>query len=142
MTVTMIVGLLASLAVPGIESVRIKSQNSALLRDLRTFEGAFLLYIMENGHWPSDQNRGVLPPEMMGYLSEHNFTRPTPIGGQYDWDPSSSGSLPGGIQAAVSVRDHRANDKQIAALLANYDDGNPGTGRIRVNGSDLHFVIE
>lgn len=142
MTAVALIGILSSLAVPTIHSVRSKAQNSALMNDLRTFESAFLLYHMESGQWPEDRNRATLPPEMDGYIPSGSFTRQTPIGGHYDWDPSTSGSLPGGIGAAVSVRGHQARAAQLESLVKSLSGGSTNTGQIRVNGSDIHFVLQ
>lgn len=142
MVVVGVVGLLSSLALPAMTSARDRARTSALVNDLRTFETAFLLYRMENFAWPADRNRGILPPEIVGYIGEGVFTRETPIGGNYDWDPSSSGSLPDGIGAAISVRSHVLTDDEVQALVTRFDDGSRETGQIRASGSDLHYIIE
>lgn len=142
MVVVLIIGIIASIALPAFVSVRYSARNSALMNDLRTFSGAFELYILETGAWPSDQNRGILPPEMKDYVMPSRFAAQTPIGGFYDWDPDSSSALPGGIMASISVRSYTADSSQIQSLLDGFDDGNASTGQLREDGGNLYFVLQ
>lgn len=86
MFVIVIIGLLAAIAIPGFQRVRKNSQNSAFQNDLRIIEGAINGYIMANKAYPPDVNQGVMPPELAPYLPNMDWSKPTPIGGLWDYD--------------------------------------------------------
>ncbi len=142
MIVVVIVGVLAALALPSVQLLRENSRNAAVMNDLRVFTNAFSAYNMESGEWPDDRMPGVFPPEMDGWLSQNRFTRETPLGGLYDWDPASSGSKPAGTTTVITVRGYTVPDAQIVRLIERYDDGSADTGRLRSRGGDLFYVIE
>jgi prepilin-type N-terminal cleavage/methylation domain-containing protein len=84
-TVT-IISLLAAVSVPAIQSVKKRTVATAVANDLRTFAAAFDVYSHETGGWPAEVNAGVFPPEMASRLTVTSWQRPTPFGGQYNWD--------------------------------------------------------
>ncbi len=89
MIVVVIIGLLASIAIPAFQKVRQNSRHSALANDIRTFAQAFETFSHENGAWPADTTNGVVPVEMSNSNSSIDataFAATTPIGGRYDWD--------------------------------------------------------
>jgi prepilin-type N-terminal cleavage/methylation domain-containing protein len=49
MTVVVIIGVLAALAIPGLQKVRLSSQDKAVLNNARQLAGAADQYMMENG---------------------------------------------------------------------------------------------
>lgn len=138
MIVVVIIGLLATMAISAFNIIRIASQNTATQNDLRTFGGAFHTYAMEIGVWPPDTGPGVLPAEMTDRIAEGSFVRWTPIGGNYDWDYQSVG----GAVAAVSVSGSIVSASQLTRLDSRMDDGNGGTGQVRINGSDVNLILE
>jgi len=86
MIVVAIIGLLAALALPSFQKARIKSQNSAFMNDLRIIDAAINQYIVENKKYPADVNEKIMPPELVPYLKGIDWSKPTPIGGYWDYD--------------------------------------------------------
>lgn len=137
MVAVVIIGLIASLAVPSLNRARQNSQNAAVINDLRTFAAAFETYAMMYGQWPTDVSRGVVPPNMAEWLSVHTWSGTSPIGGNYDWDFNVFG-----ITAAVSVAGYQASSNQVQRLLDVFDNGEPDTGRLRVRNDRILFILE
>lgn len=135
--VVVIIGVLASIAVPTISRVRQNAQNAAVVSDLRTFAGIFETYAMSQGEWPADRMPGEVPEGMEYWLPVSTWQSRTPIGGRYDWDYNVFG-----ITAAISVSGHNASDGQIDRLLLHHDNGERGSGRIQVRSGQLMWVIE
>jgi len=86
MIVVAIIGVLAALALPSFQKARINSQNSAFKNDLRIIDAAINQYIFDKKGYPADVNEMIMPPELAPYLKSVDFTKPTPIGGYWDYD--------------------------------------------------------
>lgn len=84
--VAALIGLLAALAIPSFQKARINSQNSAFKNDLRVIEGAINQYILDHKSYPADVNAKIMPLELAPYLKSIDWTKPTPIGGYWDYD--------------------------------------------------------
>ncbi len=134
MIVVVIIGLLAALAIPAFGRVRQRAQNSRVANDLRIFSQAFDTYLTENGTWPADVAPGVVPAELAGRLPAA-WSRPTPIGGQYEWDNEPGLKSITLYQTTASMAQMRNIDKLI-------DDGDPATGFFQYNGSEWHYLLE
>lgn len=140
MIVVVIIGLLASMAIPAFQKVRQNSRHAALANDLRTFAQAFETYSHENGSWPADVGIGVLPNEMANNNSSIDataFAATTPIGGRYDWDYNIFGYV-----AAVSVTDAAITSAQLLDFDTSFDDGNLATGDFRGNTGRYSYIIQ
>jgi prepilin-type N-terminal cleavage/methylation domain-containing protein len=145
MVVVVIVGLLAAIGMPTFRQVTLRSKATALVNDIRQFTTAFTTYSHQHGRWPADTDPGVLPPEMVGAISE-NFSRPTPIGGQYEWEHDVS-PLGFPVRAAIAVVTANGfqltNDAALVEMVDRMmDDGNLSTGLVQYNAGTLLFVIE
>ncbi len=140
MIVVVIIGLLASIAIPAFQKVRQNSRHAALANDLRTFAQAFETYSHENGSWPADVGIGVVPAEMTNANSSLDvtaFAAPTPIGGRYDWDHNVFGNV-----AAVSVTDATITAAQLLDFDTKFDDGNLATGDFRGNTGRYSYILQ
>ncbi len=129
----LIIGILAALAVPALKKNAINARSSAVLNDLRVYAGAFQAYAQEHGDWPpGGGGPGVFPPGMDGYLSQTNWSRTTPIGGNYQFATQSPQA--GGRYAAVIIIASSANNpvssdfNQLSDMDKKLDDGNLATG--------------
>ena len=134
MIVVVIIGLLAALAIPAFTRVRQRAQNSRVANDLRVFAQVYDTYLLEKGAWPADVGPGVIPAELLGQLPL-TFTRPTPIGGLYEWD-----NEPG--LKSITLYQTTASMAQMRALDALIDDGDPATGNFQFNGTEWHYLLE
>jgi type II secretory pathway pseudopilin PulG len=135
--VVLIIGLLATLALPAIKRVMFSARNAAVLNDFRVFAGAFQHYASDNGGaWPADQATGTaFPAGMANYLRTSGWGKATRFGGVYNWDynQTHNGRT---IKAAIAIYGTAGAPLTITAadLLAfdrKYDDGNLATGNIQ-----------
>jgi type IV pilus assembly protein PilA len=125
MIVVAIIALLAALALPTFLRAKESSQNAKFVNALRTASGAIEMYVGEhNGQYPADANRGVVPNGLATYLdATFDWTKPTPIGGQWDWDFNVFG-----VTAAVSVVGPTAQQAQLLSIDRAFDDGDLSSG--------------
>lgn len=144
--VVVIIGLLAAAAVPAYRRITLRSKATAVVNDIKTFTTAFTTYNLQNGRWPAETDPQTVPAEVADSLSSA-FTRPTPIGGVYDWDQDVS---PNGFYTKAAITVLSANGQQMTddADLAEMidgmmDDGNLSTGNVRLGSTNaLVFILE
>ena len=146
--VVFVISLTAALAVPALKRVNLEARSTVVANDLRVFAGAFQAYAHDHGDWPPDAGGpGEFPPEMAGYLSQTSWTRTTPIGGRYSWEPNSLQQ--GERLYAVIVISTLGNDKvtsdrlQLEDLDRKVDDGDLTSGNFRLGYRNYPiFVLE
>jgi type II secretory pathway pseudopilin PulG len=146
--VTLIIGLLAAMAVPELKKNMINTRSSAVMNDLRVYAGAYQAYAQEHGDWPPGGGApGVFPPGMEGYLSSTNWSRTTPIGGNYQFATQSPQG--GGRYAAVIIIASTTNNPvssdfvQLSDIDKKLDDGNLSTGNFFLGYRNFPvFVLE
>ncbi len=131
--VVLIIGILAALSVPALKKNALNARSSAVMNDLRVYAGAYQAYAQEHGDWPPGGGApGTFPTGMEGYLSSTNWSRKTPIGGNYQFATQSPQA--GGRYAAViiiaSTTDNpvTSDANQLTDLDVKLDDGNLSTG--------------
>ncbi|WP_309399634.1 type IV pilin protein [Cerasicoccus maritimus] len=137
MTLVVIIGLLAIMAMPAFQKARIGTQNSRIANDLRVFNQAFENYVLEKGGWPKNADAGKVPEEMGGYLNPTVFEGRTVVGGRYCWN-YQSGTYEAGIALTGSILD----DPQAEDIDRIVDDGNLSTGSFQKDGSDFVLIME
>jgi prepilin-type N-terminal cleavage/methylation domain-containing protein len=139
MIVVAVIALLAAIAAPSFMRARKRAQNAKFINALRIGSDAADLYAIENeGRYPPDVNRGVVPPELASYLDPtFDWTAPTPIGGRWDWEFGVHS-----VTAAISVvLDGTPDVGRMTEIDRQYDDGDLTTGRFRQFGADRYAVI-
>ena len=138
MIVVAVIALLAAIAVPSFTRARKRAQNAKFINALRIGSDAADLYAIENnGKYPPDVNRGVVPPELASYLDPtFDWTAATPIGGRWDWEFGVQS-----VTAAISVVDGPADVERMTEIDRQYDDGDLATGRFRQLGADRYAVV-
>jgi prepilin-type N-terminal cleavage/methylation domain-containing protein len=137
MIVVAIIALLAVMALPSFMRARQQAQNTKFVNALRIAAGAFDTYCMEHSTYPPDVNRGVLPPGMDLYLGPTlDWTEPTPIGGNWDWDSNVFG-----FGAGVSVIGSNASAAQVLSIDEKIDDGDLATGHFQQTASNRYTDI-
>lgn len=143
MIVVVLVGMLAAMALPAFQKVRMHSQNTATISDLRTFRAAFEQYNLEMGGWPPDSITNNWPDSATsdllysGYLKQAQWEKDTPIGGLYDWDPDQFFNSSG-----VSVYRYTVSDAQVALMDGMVDDGDLGTGLFRRRSDGAIWIMD
>ena len=137
MIVSSIIALLAIIAVPAFLRARERSQNAKFMNALRVAYGAFEQYAAEHGDYPADVNRATIPAGMSIYFGPTlDWTKPTPIGGNWDWDANVFGFV-----AGVSVVGSSASTTQFTDIDTAMDDGDLGTGQFRNTASGRYTYI-
>jgi type II secretory pathway pseudopilin PulG len=131
--VVLVIGILAAAAVPALKKNAINARTSAVLNDLRVYAGAFQAYAQEHGDWPPGGGApGTFPAGMDGYLSQTNWSRTTPIGGNYQFATQSPQA--GNRYAAVIIISSNGTNQvtsdfnQLSDMDNKLDDGNLATG--------------
>jgi prepilin-type N-terminal cleavage/methylation domain-containing protein len=145
MVVVVIIGFLAAAGLPGYRHLTMRSKVTAIENDLRQFSTAAQTYALQNGHWPSDSDPQVIPPELTNALP-NNFTLKTPIGGVYKWCQGDNiMGVPGKAGVAIlSVTGNTFSDDVdlLVMLDRQMDDGNLETGSIQADGTAVVFIVE
>lgn len=140
-----IISLLAAISVPAFKSVKRRTIATAIGNDLRTFAAAFDVYAHETGGWPAEAAEGVFPPEMANRINSTAWLRPTPFGGQYNWDNNQmhAGTR---FRAAIAISSTTAAPISqdldlLEAIDRIIDDGNLATGNFRLGADDEPVYI-
>ena len=141
MIVVVIIGILAAMAYPAFQQVKIHSQASRIANDFRAFAGLFETYTLDNGVYPADASPGAIPPGMEDYIKSDTWTSMSPIGGSYDWIYNGVGGG-SGYAAAVSITGYTTGDDPVEKLDEIMDDGSLGTGVIQQSGTTVVYIIE
>jgi type IV pilus assembly protein PilA len=136
MIVVVIIGFLASLAIPAFQKVRRNTQNNTFANDLRQLRASAALYNLELGGYPPDGGAGF-PSEFIPYVPSGIGNRPTPVGGVWDWDYEQFG-----FKAGISVYQPTADVGQMQEVDRLVDDGNLSTGNFRSRSNGYIYVME
>lgn len=140
--------IVMSFAVPKVKQAERQSRSTIIIADLRTFVTAFEGYAQEGRGWPAESAAGEMPSEMADRLGPTGWLRPTPIGGQYNWE---NNQMHGGVRyrAAISISDTSlsplpVNEEVLTEIDRLMDDGNLETGsfRIGVNNDPLYIILQ
>jgi len=110
MIVVAIIGVLAAMAIASFQKARTKAQNTAFINDLRIIEGAINTCIMDNKAYPADVYEKIMPPELAPYIKSIDFSKPTPIGGYWDYDYNW------GMKCGIGVKDPSRTAAEMAKL--------------------------
>jgi prepilin-type N-terminal cleavage/methylation domain-containing protein len=137
MTVVVIIGVLAAVAIPAVARVKHNAQNKRFVSDLRTFAQAFETYATKNGKWPPDGTPAVVPTGMSGEFRNAAWTANTSIGGQWDWDYKQFG-----FTAGISVYQPTVDVAQMLEIDRLIDDGNLNTGNFRSRTSGYIYILQ
>ena len=135
MIVVVIIGFLASMAIPAFQRVRRNVQNTAFANDLRLARNAAEQYIMEVGTYPPDGAAGM-PSELSPYMPSRINDGPTPVGGVWDWDYEQFG-----FKAGISVYKPTADAAQMQEVDRLVDDGDLSAGYFRARSQGYIYVI-
>jgi type II secretory pathway pseudopilin PulG len=136
MIAVVIIGLLAAMAIPGMNRVRFRSTTSRYLNDVRQIRDGAERYALENGSFPPN-GTASLHPLLRGYVSDNLFTQTTPLGGVWDWDFEQNG-----FKAAVSVYQYTCSNEQLTDIDRRLDDGGVTSGTFQVADSKAIYVLE
>ena len=146
MVVVVIIGLLAAAAVPTYRHITLRAKATAIVTDLRAYSAVFLNHNMTKGAWPASTLPGVVPAEVVDTI-QSGFTKPTPIGGYYEWDhDNSANGFP--VTAAISIVTANGSpvtdDLDLLEMIDGLiDDGNLETGSVRLTAThNFVYILE
>jgi len=153
MIVVLIISLLFFAAVPAYQRIQRRARAAALTNDFRVFGAVFQAYAHEKGAWPVESAPGVVPPGVTNNdLQTNAWTRPTAMGGLFDWENNQAhpgGTSPGGRwRAALAITGTTSAPIILDAALMReideaLDDGDLETGNFRKGFGDCPiFIIE
>lgn len=125
MIVVVIIGMLASMAIPAFAKVRSDSNGSRFINDLRIFKDGVELFFMEQGHLPKDSNSGKLDVEMENYISKAVFENGSPIGGIWDIESEDTG-----VTLAVGVDKYDISKEELQEIDDRFDNGDLASGKL------------
>jgi type II secretory pathway pseudopilin PulG len=153
MVVILIISILFVAAVPTYQQIQRKARAAAIANDFRVFGSVFQAYAHERGTWPVESAAGIVPTGLdTNDLQVDAWTRPTPMGGKFDWENNQThpgGTSPGGRwRAAIAI-----NPTEDAVMLVDadlmeaideaLDDGDLTTGNFRSGfGDSPIFILE
>ena len=137
MIVVSIISLLSVIAIPSFQRARQRAQNAKLINGLRVATDAFQMYATEHGSYPADVNRATVPSGMDLYFGKtFDFTKATPIGGNWDWDCNQFG-----FTAGVSVVGSGADRTRMIDIDSTIDDGKLNSGGFQETADDRYTSI-
>lgn len=153
MTVVLIISILFMMAVPTYQRIQRKARATAIINDFRVFGAVFQAYAHERGTWPAEAAAGVVPTGVTAQdLQLDTWTKPTPIGGKFDWEYDQAhpgGTSPGGHwRAALTINATGDSSLLVDADLYEMidealDDGNLTSGNFRLGFGDCPlFILE
>ncbi len=136
MILVIIVGILATMALPYVNVAREMAQNTRLMNDWRIFASAFESYSTEAGDYPEDGASGEIPVGMEEHLRETAWSMTTAVGGSWNWDFEKFG-----IAAGISLVDSSVVAGQMRNLDEKWDDGDLANGLFRQTGATRFTYI-
>ena len=140
MIVVSVIAVLALIAVPGWVRARDQTRETKFVNVLRIASGALDTYAAEhNGGYPPEAGRGVVPVGMATYFGPTlDWTKPTPLGGNWDYDYNRFG-----FKAGISAVNTGATTQQMQEVDAKIDDGDLSSGKFqRKGGRRYSYIVE
>ena len=137
MIVVVVIGVLASLAIPAFEKIRRSSYASRIMNDFRTFRTAFETHALETGSWAPDGSGNDLPATVRPYLQNTAWFESPALGGYWDWEYNRLG-----YRAAIGLAYADDMPQVMEQVDEQMDDGDLSTGRFVKTNSRYLFVLE
>lgn len=137
MVVVVIIGLLATIAIPAVARARESTIHSRFASDMRTYSHLLETFIFENGSYPEDASSGDIPNGFEAYINVDDWLNGPIIGGVYDVELNDSGS----VTSAVGVHNYTISSEQLARFDAKYDDGSLNSGHFRSLGANRYYYV-
>ena len=148
MVAVTILSLLFLVAVPTYQRLQRKARTATIVNNLRVFATALQSHAHDTGTWPPEAAAGVIPVGMTAdEFKSEDWTRPTPMGGHYDWEYNQ---LHVGVRYRAAIAITGTGDApltidydQLLSIDSAIDDGDLHTGSFRLGFGDCGlFVIE
>lgn len=139
MIVVVIIGVLATLAIPAFQRIKQKAEATTVANNLRQFSGCFEQYSIASGHWPAEVDEHVVPDEVSDQLQSRIWMEVLPGGHQYDWDNGQEG-----VTAAISIRPSGGalTDPLFLRVDEIIDDGKNDSGNFRIVADRYMLILQ
>lgn len=134
--VVLILGVLAATVLASIKGSNREAENATFAKNLKTYITIFEMRYQRTGAYPADATPGEAPAEMTDALGGTNWTTPTPLGGQWDWDENVFG-----VTAGISVYQPNRTDADMTEIDRLVDDGDLTTGSFRSRSDGYIYVM-
>ncbi len=139
MIVVLIIGIVATMAIPAFAKARKKSLQTRFINDLRIFGDAADYFTLNTGTYLEDSASGAIPTGLEDFIDDNRWTDGTPIGGQWDSEFNDSGIVSGiGVHFGA---DPNPGDAYMTQIDAEYDDGDLNTGIFRKIANDRYYYV-
>lgn len=136
--VVVILAILAVIAIPFVRGNTDDAEARVYVANLRYACDQFKLYQIEEGHYPPDVTPGIVPAGMADRLAPLEWTSPTPITGQWDWDFQQY-HFTAGVSVFKPNRDANDIARRVDQII---DDGDLATGSFRARADGYIRVVE
>jgi type II secretory pathway pseudopilin PulG len=141
-----ILSISIAVLVPRLTATKRQAMATAIGNDLRTFAAAFDGYAQERGGFPPETDAGIFPPEMDQRINVQTWLKPTPIGGQYNWDNNQTHygtRYKAVIQISSTAAAPLPQDIELWEAIDKLIDGtvNLGAGNFRLGSDDEPIYI-
>ena len=136
MIVVVIIGILASIALPAFERVWSNSTFTAFYNDLRVFQDALHTCVLETGNSDQGSATGFLSEEFAAYIDEAIWAKETQIGGNWDVEYNSSG-----VGLGIGAHGALLPNSTLLDIDDKFDDGDLATGNLRKITADRFFWV-
>jgi len=134
MIVVVIIGLLATVAIPAFRKVQLNSRASIIANDFRIFAEALNRYNLQEGAWPADHwVAGAMPSGMDGIMPTAWIRQPV-AGGYYAFEQADG-------KANVILVKNGLKREIIDRIEEIMDDGDQGSGLIQGNSNSVMYVL-
>jgi prepilin-type N-terminal cleavage/methylation domain-containing protein len=129
MVVVTTIGILALLGVPGIQQAKQYTEATTVANDIRVYSEAVEFYTTTAGAYPATMTYTLMPQEIREYLPAIWKN------GSYNWFYVNSGKY-----IYIYVYNLKFTAEQGVRLDSIIDDGNIGTGNVRVAFNGTGFI--
>ena len=135
MIVIVIIGVLATIAIPAYSRTVRNAKCGRTAAELRSLSTAFVAYQAAHGELPPDSHL-TLPAGMEEFIDPAVWADGTPLGGTYNWEgPDNYG------YAGLSIFGSNEEQESFEILDALIDDGDLGSGRFLLLGDRPTYVL-
>jgi len=87
MIVIVIIGIIATIAIPKFEAMKLKANATRIVSDFNMFQNALMRYYYDTGEYPRDRYPGGSVPELEEYLPDgFQYDLRPKLDVRYDWD--------------------------------------------------------
>jgi prepilin-type N-terminal cleavage/methylation domain-containing protein len=135
--VVVILGILAAIVIPKFSDASQQSAQTAFTTSLNEHVKVANISYQMTGQYPVEHTFGTMPSEYDEYLDGNEWSRETPIGG--NWDIMAGGSVTFGV--GVYFASDAPTDTFMTQIDDIYDDGDLTSGKFQKLGDGEFYVI-